>query len=76
MPHWAIRCVAMLTTDNYGCTWDLFKSIPSLVHLSRSVVEETAEFNRFHASHAMARLVDSRRAKESASIDEVSLHDR
>lgn len=49
----------MLTTDNYECTSDLFKSIPSLAQPRRTVFEETLNFNE----HAMARLVDSRRAK-------------
>ena len=60
---YSMRGGRMLTTDNYECTWDLFKSIPSLQHPGRSVFEETVAFNEQHVSHAMARLVDSRRAK-------------
>jgi oleate hydratase len=29
---YSMRGGRMLTTDNYECTWDLFKSIPSLVN--------------------------------------------
>lgn len=53
----------MLTTDNYECTWDLYKSIPSVEHEGKSVFEETVEFNARHKSHSLARQVDSRRAK-------------
>jgi len=30
----------MLTTDNYECTWDLYKTIPSLNHSGKSVFDE------------------------------------
>ncbi len=53
----------MLTTDNYECTWDLYKSIPSLNDANKTVFDETVEFNEKHKSNAMARLVDRRRAK-------------
>ena len=29
---YSMRGGRMLTTDNYECTWDLYKSIPSLIH--------------------------------------------
>jgi oleate hydratase len=60
---YSMRGGRMLTTENYECTWDLFKSIPSLEHPERSVFDETVAFNQQHASHAMARLVDRRCAK-------------
>ena len=60
---YSIRCSHMLTTDNFECTWDLFKSIPSQAQPGCSVFEETLEFNKQHVSNAMARLVDSRHAK-------------
>jgi len=66
----------MLTTDNYECTWELFKSIPSLMQPGRSVFEETPEFNEKHVSNAKARLVDSRRAKVPVASMGFSLHDR
>ena len=45
---YSLRGGRMLTTDNYECTWDLFKSIPSMNHPGKSVFEETLEFNEQH----------------------------
>jgi oleate hydratase len=73
---YSMRGGRMLTTDNYECTWDLFKSIPSLRQPGRSVFEETLEFNEKHVSHAMARLVDGRRAKVPVASMGFSMHDR
>lgn len=53
----------MLTTDNDDCTWDLYKSIPSLKDKSKTVFEETIKFNEKHRARSMAGLVDRRRAK-------------
>ena len=60
---YSMRGGRMLTTDNYECTWDLYRSIPSIVTPGKSVFEETAEFNERHKPRSMARLVDARRAK-------------
>jgi oleate hydratase len=60
---YSLRGGRMLTSDNYECTWDLFKSIPSLSYPHQSVFDETMEFNERHLPNSMARLVDSRRAK-------------
>ena len=38
---YSMRGGRMLTTDNYECTWALFKSIPSLERPGLSVFEET-----------------------------------
>lgn len=73
---YTMRGGRMLTTDNYECTWDLFKSIPSLMQPGRSVFEETVEFNEKHVSNAMARLVDKRRAKVPVASMGFSMHDR
>ncbi|PTT87498.1 oleate hydratase [Pelomonas sp. HMWF004] len=73
---YSMRGGRMLTLDNYECTWALFKTIPSLAQPGRSVFEETLEFNEKHVSHAMARLVDSRRAKVPVSSMGFSMHDR
>jgi oleate hydratase len=73
---YSMRGGRMLTTDNYECTWDLFKSIPSLTQPGRSVFDETLEFNERHVSNAMARLVDSRRAKVPVVSMGFSMHDR
>lgn len=66
----------MLTTDNYECTWDLFKSIPSLRQANCSVFDETLAFNEKNVSHAMARLVDCRRAKVPVASMGFSMQDR
>ncbi len=73
---YSMRGGRMLTTDNYECTWGLFKSIPSLTQAGRSVFDETLEFNEKYASHARARLVDSRRAKVPVTSMGFSMHDR
>jgi len=73
---YSMRGGRMLTTDNYECTWDLFKSIPSIARPGHSVFEETVEFNQKHVSNALARLVDSRRAKVPVKSMGFSLHDR
>src|ERR1035438_6823012 len=48
---YSLRGGRMLTTDNYECTWDLFKTIPSLNYQGRTVFDETVEFNEEHKSH-------------------------
>jgi len=73
---YSLRGGRMLTTDNYECTWDLYKSIPSLFNKGKSVFEETVEFNEKHKSHSMARLVDSRRAKVPVTSMGFSMQDR
>ncbi|MFZ6742855.1 oleate hydratase [Undibacterium sp. JH2W] len=73
---YSLRGGRMLTTDNYECTWDLFKSIPSLHNPGRSVFEETVEFNEHHQSNSKARLVDQRRAKVPVSSMGFSMQDR
>ena len=42
---YSMRGGRMLTYDNYECTWDLFKSIPSLRNKDKTVFDETLEFN-------------------------------
>jgi oleate hydratase len=66
----------MLTTDNYECTWDLYKSIPSLSLEGKTVFDETVEFNEKHKSNSMARLVDRRRAKVPVTSMGFSMQDR
>src|ERR1017187_8449926 len=65
---YSMRGGRMLTTDNYECTWDLFKSIPSLDSEGQTVFDETVEFNERHSSNSMARLVDRRRAKVPVTV--------
>jgi oleate hydratase len=73
---YSLRGGRMLTTDNYECTWDLYKSIPSLSNKGKTVFEETVEFNEKHKPNSMARLVDSRRARVPVSSMGFSMQDR
>jgi len=73
---YSLRGGRMLTTDNYECTWDLYRSIPSLNDKGKSVFEETVEFNERHKPHSMARLVDRRRAKVPVTSMGFSMQDR
>jgi oleate hydratase len=73
---YSLRGGRMLTTDNYECTWDLFKTIPSLTNPGISVFEETVAFNERHKAHSMARLVDRRRAKVPVTSMGFSMRDR
>ncbi len=71
-----LRGGRMLTTDNYECTWGLFKTIPSLNTPGQSVYEEIVAFNRLHLPHSRARLVDKHRAKPDVATMGFSLQDR
>ena len=73
---YSMRGGRMLTMDNDECTWDQFKSIPSLSRPGRSVFDETLAFNEMHVSHALSRLVDSRRAKVPVASMGFSMHDQ
>ena len=73
---YSLRGGRMLTTDNYECTWDLYKSIPSLNDEGKTVFDETVEFNEKHKTNSMARLVDSRRAKVPVTSMGFSMQDR
>ena len=73
---YSLRGGRMLTTDNYECTWDLYKSIPSLHNKGKTVFDETVEFNEKHKAHSLARLVDRRRAKVPVTSMGFSMQDR
>jgi oleate hydratase len=73
---YSLRGGRMLTTDNYECTWDLFKTIPSLTAKGKSVFEETASFNEKHRPDSQARLVDRHRAKVPVKSMGFSMQDR
>ena len=73
---YTLRGGRMLTTDNYECTWDLYKTIPSLTRAGRTVFDETVEFNETYKAHSLARLVDSRRAKVPVTSMGFSMQDR
>ncbi|HSL05882.1 MAG TPA: oleate hydratase [Nitrospiraceae bacterium] len=42
---YSLRGGRMLATDNHECTWDLYKSIPSLHNKGKTVFDETVEFS-------------------------------
>lgn len=73
---YSLRGGRMLTTDNYECTWDLFKSIPSLIQPNTTVFKETVAFNKKYVAHSLARLVDRRQAKVAVTSMGFSLQDR
>ena len=73
---YSLRGGRMLTTDNYECTWDLFKSIPSLQHPDQTVFEETDLFNQQNRPDSMARLVDKYRSKIPVKSMGFSMQDR
>ena len=73
---YSMRGGRMLTTDNYECTWDLYRSIPSIVTPGKSVFEETVEFNERHQPRSQARLVDERRAKVPVTSMGFDMQDR
>jgi oleate hydratase len=73
---YTLRGGRMLTTDNYECTWGLFKSIPSIMSPGKTVFDETMEFNERNKSHSKARLVDQNRAKIHVESMGFSMQDR
>ena len=73
---YTLRGGRMLTTDNYECTWDLFKTIPSLSAPGHTVYEETIAFNEQNIAHSMARLVDRNRFKVDVKSMGFTMEDR
>jgi oleate hydratase len=73
---YTLRGGRMLTTDNYECTWGLFKSIPSIMSPGKTVFDETMEFNEQNKSHSNARLVDQNRACVDVKSMGFSMQDR
>ena len=73
---YSVRGGRMLTTDNYECTWGLFKSIPSLTKPEISVYDETVAFNTAHVAHSQARLIDCNRAIMDVTTMGFSMADR
>ncbi len=73
---YSLRGGRMLTTDNYECTWGLFKSIPSLENPGKSVFDETVEFNEKIKAHSQARLVDRNRVILDVTSMGFSMNDR
>ena len=71
-----LRGGRMLTSDNYECVWDLFKTIPSLENSDVSVFDETMAFNKLHIPHAQARLVDRNGHRVDVTTMGFSMADR
>src|SRR5580692_10555929 len=71
-----LRGGRMLTSDNYECVWDLFKTIPSLENPQVSVFDETMAFNKEHVPHAQARLVDRNCHRTDVTTMGFSMADR
>jgi oleate hydratase len=73
---YSLRGGRMLTTDNYECTWGLFKTIPSLEHPGQTVFDETIAFNERMKANSKARLVDRNRAILDVASMGFSMTDR
>lgn len=73
---YSLRGGRMFTFDNYECTWDLFKSIPSIYREGKTVFDETVDFNELHVSHSQARLVNAQRARVPVASMGFSMQDR
>jgi oleate hydratase len=73
---YSLRGGRMFTSDNYECTWDLFKTIPSLHNKGKSVYQETVEFNEVNRSHSRARLVSRERSIIPVESMGFSMRDR
>ena len=73
---YSLRGGRMMTFDAYECTWDLFKSIPSLSSTGKTVFQETVEFNQTIKSHTRARLVDQWRSKVATASMGFSMKNR
>ena len=73
---YSMRGGRMLTTDNYECTWALFKTIPSLITTGKTVYDETIDFNERYRAHSGARLVNRQRARVPVASMGFSMHDR
>lgn len=73
---YAMRGSRMMTTENFECTWGLFKTIPSLARPQMSVFEEIIDFSNKVKWDAKARLVDRNRAIVDVSTMGFSMADR
>ena len=72
---YVIRGGRMFNFPAYECTWDLFRTIPSLEDSSISVKEEMNEFNEIHESYAETRLVEDGTHLDASQF-ELKMHHR
>ncbi|MBA4308302.1 MAG: oleate hydratase [Sphingopyxis sp.] len=73
---YSLRGGRMLTTDNYECMWDLYKTIPSLTDSDTSVYDEIVAFNKRVKAHSQARLIDRNRSIVDVSTMGFTMRDR
>lgn len=73
---YSLRGGRMLTTDNYECMWDLYKTIPSLNDTDMSVYDEVVAFNKRVKAHSQARLIDRNRSIVDVSTMGFTMRDR
>ena len=73
---YSLRGGRMFTTDNYECTWDLFKSIPLWTIPPSQSSRKRWPSNERHPAHSLARLVDRRRARVPVTSMGFSMQDR
>ena len=71
-----LRGGRMFTTDNYECTWDLFRTIPSRNDPHVTVYDETIAFNEQNKTHSLARLVDKNCDIVDVTSMGFTMHDR
>jgi len=60
---------------HFGCTFDLFRDIPSLATPGLSVTDEIHAFTRRHVTSSRCRLVRGRRGQEAPAL-QLSIRDR
>ena len=58
------------------CTWDLYKSIPSLENDGKTVFDETVEFDEKYKANSMARLCGQPSREGASDINGFSRQDR
>ncbi|WP_425504406.1 oleate hydratase [Salinilacihabitans rarus] len=66
---YVIRGGRMFNFPTYECTWDLFRTIPSLEDPSISVKEEMNEFNEIHESYAETRLMENGQRVDASQFE-------
>jgi len=59
---YALRGGHIVATDNDECTWDLYKSIPSLIHKGQTAFDNTVELSEQHKVRCLTlvRMASSR----------------
>jgi oleate hydratase len=71
---YVIRGGRMFNFPAYECTWDLFRTIPSLEDPDTSVKEEMDEFNEIYESYAETRLMTGSRRIDASKNQLTTRH--